>query len=130
MWRQHWDFQLFKALEYQYIQGLECINKTLPEIEVGIVHTHTHIHTHTYTHTHAGNQRAHAYAYSCSLKGGMSSCAQSTVCVCVPMCVCVCVTQVRMVFRQHKLQYDPPLEELRIRHYKDYLNTFLGLPLR
>jgi hypothetical protein len=38
--------------------------------------------------------------------------------------------QVRMVFRQHKLQYDPPLEELRIRHYKDNLNTFLGLPLR
>ncbi len=53
-----------------WLQGLECINKTLPEIEV------------------------------------------------------------RMVFRQHKLQYDPPLEELRIKHYKDYLNTFLGLPLR
>ena len=35
-----------------------------------------------------------------------------------------------MVFRQHRLQYDPPLEELRIRHYKDFLNTFLGLPLR
>ncbi|KAJ9505745.1 hypothetical protein QJQ45_029246, partial [Haematococcus lacustris] len=70
VWRQHWDFQLYKALEYQYIQGLECINRTLPEQEV------------------------------------------------------------RMVFRQHKLQYDPPLEELRTKHYKDNLNTFLGLPLR
>jgi dynein heavy chain 2, cytosolic len=38
--------------------------------------------------------------------------------------------EVKMVFRQHKLQYDPPLEELRIKHYKDALNTFLGLPLR
>lgn len=34
------------------------------------------------------------------------------------------------MYRQHKLQYEPALEELRIRHYKDYLNTFLGLPLR
>lgn len=38
--------------------------------------------------------------------------------------------EVKMVFRQHKLQYDPSLEELRIKHYKDALNTFLGLPLR
>nr|BCL66104.1 cytoplasmic dynein 1b heavy chain [Volvox africanus] len=70
VWRQHWDFQLYKALEVQYLSGLEMINKTLPEVEV------------------------------------------------------------KMVFRQHRLQYDPPLEELRIRHVKDLLNTFLGLPLR
>ncbi|KAG2426397.1 hypothetical protein HYH02_014824 [Chlamydomonas schloesseri] len=70
VWRQHWDFQLYKALEVQYLAGLEMINKTLPEVEV------------------------------------------------------------KMVFRQHRLQYDPPLEELRIRHVKDLLNTFLGLPLR
>ena len=69
-WRQFWDFQLYKALEYQYTQGLECINKTLPEVEI------------------------------------------------------------KMVFRQHKLQFDPPLEEVRIRHHKEFLNTFLGLPLR
>ena len=37
MWRQYWDYQLFKALEYQYTQGLECINKTLPEVEVKMV---------------------------------------------------------------------------------------------
>ena len=70
VWRQYWDFQLYKSLEYQYVQGLECINKNLPEIEI------------------------------------------------------------KMVFRQHKLQYDPPLEEVRIKHHKDFLNTFLGLPLR
>lgn len=27
-------------------------------------------------------------------------------------------------------QYEPSLEDLRIRHYKDYLNAFLGLPLK
>ncbi|KAG2486208.1 hypothetical protein HYH03_015170 [Edaphochlamys debaryana] len=70
VWRQHWDFQLYKALEVQYLSSLEMINKTLPEVEV------------------------------------------------------------KMVFRQHRLQYDPPLEEMRIRHVKDLLNTFLGLPLR
>ncbi len=37
VWRQYWDFQLYKALEYQYIQGLECINKTLPEQEIKMV---------------------------------------------------------------------------------------------
>ena len=37
MWRQYWDYQLYKALEYQYTQGLECINKTLPEVEVKMV---------------------------------------------------------------------------------------------
>jgi hypothetical protein len=35
-----------------------------------------------------------------------------------------------MVFRQQRLQYDPPLEELRSRHYRDLLNAFLGLPLK
>lgn len=34
LWRQHWDFQLYKALEYQYLLGLEVINKTLPDVEV------------------------------------------------------------------------------------------------
>lgn len=32
MWRQHWDFQLYKALDVQYRVGLESINKTLPEV--------------------------------------------------------------------------------------------------
>lgn len=27
-------------------------------------------------------------------------------------------------------QYDPPLEELRMRHYREHLSAFLGLPLR
>jgi hypothetical protein len=53
VWRQYWDYQIYKALEYQFVQGLECINKNLPEVEI------------------------------------------------------------KMVFRQHKLQYDPPLEEVR-----------------
>jgi dynein heavy chain 2 len=28
------------------------------------------------------------------------------------------------------VQYDPPLEEVRVRHHKEFLNTFLGLPIR
>jgi dynein heavy chain 2 len=38
VWRQYWDFQLHKALEYQYAQGLELINKTLPEMEIKMVY--------------------------------------------------------------------------------------------
>jgi hypothetical protein len=32
VWRHHWDFQLYKALEVQFRAGLENINKTLPEV--------------------------------------------------------------------------------------------------
>lgn len=35
LWRQHWDFQLYKALDVQYRVGLESINKTLPEVGAG-----------------------------------------------------------------------------------------------
>ncbi|KAL2095874.1 hypothetical protein ACEWY4_008022 [Coilia grayii] len=31
-WRQHWNHQLYKALEHQYQVGLEALNKNLPEI--------------------------------------------------------------------------------------------------
>lgn len=37
VWRQHWDFQLYKALEVQYRAGLEGINKLLPDMEVKLV---------------------------------------------------------------------------------------------
>uniref|UniRef100_A0AAR2JAS5 Dynein heavy chain tail domain-containing protein n=1 Tax=Pygocentrus nattereri TaxID=42514 RepID=A0AAR2JAS5_PYGNA len=36
-WRQHWNHQLYKALEYQYQVGLEALNKNLPEIHIDLV---------------------------------------------------------------------------------------------
>ncbi|KAM3875467.1 cytoplasmic dynein 2 heavy chain 1 [Diretmus argenteus] len=33
-WRQHWNHQLYKALEHQYQTGLEALNKNLPEIHI------------------------------------------------------------------------------------------------
>lgn len=35
-----------------------------------------------------------------------------------------------MVFKGGQLQYEPSLEDVRMRHYRDYLNPFLGLPLK
>lgn len=32
--KQHWDHQLYKALEYQYRMGLESLHELLPEIKV------------------------------------------------------------------------------------------------
>jgi hypothetical protein len=32
VWRHHWDFQLYKALEVQFRAGLENINRNLPEV--------------------------------------------------------------------------------------------------
>ncbi|GMH35100.1 hypothetical protein BSKO_02968 [Bryopsis sp. KO-2023] len=68
-WRQHWDFQIYKALDAQYSRGLEYVNEGLPEVEI------------------------------------------------------------KIVFKQRRLQFEPPLEELRTKHYKEYLNVFLKLPL-
>ncbi|WIA17572.1 hypothetical protein OEZ85_014399 [Tetradesmus obliquus] len=70
VWRAHWDFQLFKALEVQFRAGLESIHKSLPEVEVSLV------------------------------------------------------------YKNKRLQFDPPLEALRLQHYSRHLNGFLGLPLR
>ncbi|KAH6561492.1 hypothetical protein BASA60_011476 [Batrachochytrium salamandrivorans] len=36
-WRNHWDYQLYKALEYQYQVGLESLNESLPEIKVDLI---------------------------------------------------------------------------------------------
>jgi hypothetical protein len=34
VWRQHWDFQLYKALEHQFKRGLELFNKSMPEVRL------------------------------------------------------------------------------------------------
>ncbi|TPX70937.1 hypothetical protein SpCBS45565_g01524 [Spizellomyces sp. 'palustris'] len=36
-WRNHWDYQLYKALEHQYQMGLENLNESLPEIKVDLI---------------------------------------------------------------------------------------------
>jgi len=35
-WRQHWNHQLYKALEHQYQMGLEALNENLPEINIDL----------------------------------------------------------------------------------------------
>ncbi|KAM3616881.1 uncharacterized protein V6R79_025341 [Siganus canaliculatus] len=36
-WRQHWNHQLYKALEHQYQTGLEALNRNLPEIHIDLI---------------------------------------------------------------------------------------------
>ncbi|KAJ3098912.1 Cytoplasmic dynein 2 heavy chain 1 [Phlyctochytrium planicorne] len=36
-WRNHWDCQIYKSLEYQYRMSLENLNQNLPEISVELV---------------------------------------------------------------------------------------------
>uniref|UniRef100_A0A8B9QUJ2 Cytoplasmic dynein 2 heavy chain 1 n=1 Tax=Anas platyrhynchos TaxID=8839 RepID=A0A8B9QUJ2_ANAPL len=36
-WRQHWNHQLYKALEHQYQMGLEALNENLPEINIDLI---------------------------------------------------------------------------------------------
>ena len=67
-WRVHWDYQLYKALEYQYHRGLETLNDMLPSMNVALV------------------------------------------------------------FKHKRLQFEPPLEEIRTNHYK-LVKDFLNLPL-
>ncbi|KAG2456324.1 DYHC2 protein, partial [Polypterus senegalus] len=35
-WKQHWNHQLYKALEHQYQMGLEALNENLPEINIDL----------------------------------------------------------------------------------------------
>lgn len=42
-WRQHWNHQLYKALEHQYQMGLEALNKNLPEIHIDLTFKSVHI---------------------------------------------------------------------------------------
>ncbi len=37
-WKAHWDRQLYKALEHQYMMGLEALNENLPEIRVELTY--------------------------------------------------------------------------------------------
>lgn len=37
LWIQHWDHQIYKALEASYQWGLECIHESIPEIKVDVV---------------------------------------------------------------------------------------------
>jgi len=37
-WRQHWNHQLYKALEHQYQVGLEALSEHLPEIRVDLTY--------------------------------------------------------------------------------------------
>ena len=41
-WRQHWNHQLYKALEHQYQTGLEALNKNLPEIHIDLTFKSVH----------------------------------------------------------------------------------------
>lgn len=43
---------------------------------------------------------------------------------------CVLQMEVSLLVRNHKLQYDPPLEEIRMQHLTVHLQPFLALPLR
>ncbi|XP_072546992.1 cytoplasmic dynein 2 heavy chain 1 isoform X2 [Salminus brasiliensis] len=66
-WRQHWNHQLYKALEYQYQVGLEALNKNLPEIHIDLV------------------------------------------------------------FKQGRLQFRPPFEEVRAKYYRE-MKRFISIP--
>ncbi|XP_054598719.1 cytoplasmic dynein 2 heavy chain 1 isoform X1 [Nothobranchius furzeri] len=66
-WRQHWNHQLYKALEHQYQTGLEALNKNLPEINIDLI------------------------------------------------------------FRQGRLQFRPPFEEVRARYFRE-MKRFISIP--
>ncbi|XP_038123892.1 cytoplasmic dynein 2 heavy chain 1 [Cyprinodon tularosa] len=66
-WRQHWNHQLYKALEHQYQTGLEALNKNLPEI------------------------------------------------------------QIDLIFKQGRLQFRPPFEEVRARYFRE-MKRFISIP--
>uniref|UniRef100_G3VCU8 Dynein cytoplasmic 2 heavy chain 1 n=1 Tax=Sarcophilus harrisii TaxID=9305 RepID=G3VCU8_SARHA len=72
-WKQHWNHQLYKALEHQYQMGLEALNENLPEINIDL--TYNNLFT----------------------------------------------------FRQGRLQFKPPFEEIRAKYYRE-MKRFISIP--
>jgi hypothetical protein len=107
LWRQHWDFQLYKALEVQFRAGLHSINQTLPEV--------------------GALGRKH-----CRPPGGdmRAWCTRQHHIHIHPIYAPHTQMEVSLVVRHHTLQYEPPLEELRLAHLTTHLQPFLALPLR
>ncbi|KAJ3189734.1 Cytoplasmic dynein 2 heavy chain 1 [Gaertneriomyces sp. JEL0708] len=66
-WRVHWDYQLYKSLEYQYRTGLETLSQDLPEMKVD------------------------------------------------------------MIFKNQRLQYRPPFEEIRAKYYRE-IKKYISIP--
>ncbi|CAH2225380.1 cytoplasmic dynein 2 heavy chain 1 [Pelobates cultripes] len=66
-WRQHWNHQIYKALEHQYQMGLEALNENLPEFNIDLT------------------------------------------------------------FKQGRLQFKPPFEEIRAKYYRD-MKRFISIP--
>ncbi|CAG0883700.1 unnamed protein product [Cyprideis torosa] len=42
-WKNHWDHQLYKALEFQYQVGLAALNQQLPKIRVDLSYSDQHV---------------------------------------------------------------------------------------
>jgi hypothetical protein len=123
VWRQHWDFQLYKALEHQFRRGLELFNKSLPEVRGGGGGAATAVHSLPQPAARQQAPAPHRAARRHMLRAQPAPPPP-------PRRPRPPQLEVSIVFRQQRLQYDPPLEELRARHYRDLLGGFLGLPQR
>jgi hypothetical protein len=157
VWRHHWDFQLYKALEVQFRAGLENINKSLPEVnssrtnfgccyvsmpcnlrnngilekDLDVVNTHILLLPQPATHPVVIVIR-HTLL-SCTTRGCSVAPVQHFSINFYPLIMLTCPhlqVEVSLVYKNKRLQYDLPLEVLRLQHFSRHLNGFLGLPLR
>jgi hypothetical protein len=142
VWRQHWDMQLYKALEVQFRAGLETINDSLPEVRVRVVvlcarkyNTHTappHLTPAVYKYLAQWIVRFDRYRHVWSIGTTIAATAPgSHSSRCAAWCCIQTQIDVQLVCNSScTLCYKPALEELRVNHISRLINGFLGLPGR
>lgn len=122
VWRQHWDFQLAKALEVQFRLGLASITKSLPEVGPPL----------------DCSSCCQAWAPDFSMVAYAKHDELSSILLLIAILSAglglgtrrVTQVEVRVVLRGGRPCLDPPVEELRLRHYREHLGAFLGLPAK
>lgn len=123
-WRLHWDHQLYKALEHQYQMGLEALNEHLPEIRVELTYRYI-VHVHVYNKIFS---LCTMYEFSTCILRYMYMYNTWNLFHQVHN-VHNCIYQFFFVFhRQQKLQFRPPIEEIRSKYYRD-MKKFICIPL-
>lgn len=128
-WRQHWNHQLYKALEHQYQMGLEALNKNLPEIHIDL--TFRSVNSHSVVQHFVSHFARVIFFFFLLLKTLLShytwSCINTSIYISWPHPPTSTSTPSSPVKRQGRLKFRPPFEEVRARYFRE-MKRFISIP--
>lgn len=141
-WRQHWNHQLYKALEHQYQMGLEALNKNLPEIQIEL--TFKSVHTLSFVQLSVSlfvsllfvpslsYLQQLAAAFDCLFPLAYYALTLGCVSFFLSHWKILLMSECTFLFccpsnRHGRLQFRPPFEEVRARYFRE-MKRFISIP--